>query len=67
MQLAIDLLIELSDFKFVTILVLEFKKIENMIKQNITLFILIQKQKQLLMKVILIIHLNHSIVLLYQK
>ena len=67
MQLAIDLLIELSDFKFVTILVLEFKKIENMIKQNITTFILIQKQKQLLMKVILIIHLNHSIVLLYQK
>ena len=67
MQLAIDLLIELSDFKFVTILVLEFKKIENMIKQNITPFILIQKQKQLLMKVILIIHLNHSIVLLYQK
>ena len=67
MQLAIDLLIELSDFKFVTILVLEFKKIENMIKQNITPFILIQKQKQLLMKVILMIHLNHSIVLLYQK
>ena len=67
MQLAIDLLIELSDFKFVTILVLEFKKIENMIKQNITPLILIQKQKQLLMKVILIIHLNHSIVLLYQK
>ena len=67
MQLAIDLLIELNDFKFVTILVLEFKKIENMIKQNITPFILIQKQKQLLMKVILIIHLNHAIVLLYQK
>ena len=37
-----------------------------MIKHNIALFILTQKQKQLLMEVILMTYLNKSIVLLYQ-
>ena len=36
-----------------------------MIKQNITPVILTQKLKQLLMKVILMMYLNQSIVLLY--
>ena len=36
------------------------------IKQNMTLFIPIQKQKQLSMKVILMIYLNQSILRLYQ-
>ena len=49
-----------------TTLVLEFKKIEVMIKQNITLFIQIQKQKQLLMKITLMMYMNQSILQLYQ-
>ena len=57
---------ELRGFKFVTTLVLESKKLKMMIKQNIAPFIQTQKQKQLLMKVILIMHLNQSFVQLYQ-
>ena len=61
----IDLLTELKGFKFVTTLVLEFKKM--IIKQYITPFSsLTQKQEQLLMKTILMMYLNQSIVLLYQ-
>ena len=60
----IDLLTELKGFKFVTTLVLEFKK--TIIKQYITPFSLTQKQEQLLMKTILMMYLNQSIVLLYQ-
>ena len=37
-----------------------------MIKQNIALLIHIKKQKQLLMKVILMMYLNQSILQLYQ-
>ena len=37
-----------------------------MMKQNITPFIYPQKLKQLLMRVILTIHLNQSVVILYQ-
>ena len=60
----IDLLTELKGFKFVTTLVLEFKKM--IIKQYIIPFSLTQKQEQLLMKTILMMYLNQSIVLLYQ-
>ena len=62
----IDLVIELKCFKFVATLVLEFEKIEMMIKQNIAFFILTQKLKQLLLRVTLMFCLNLSIVLLYQ-
>ena len=49
-----------------TTLVLVLKKIEE-IKQNMTHFINTQKQKQLLMKVtLLIMYLNQSILQLYQ-
>ena len=44
-----------------TIFVLELKKIEMIIKQKIAFFIQIQKQKQLLMKVMLTMCLNHLI------
>ena len=59
----IDLLFELREFKFVATLVLEFKKKNNetMITENIALFIRTQKQKQLLMKVTLMIYLNQPI------
>ena len=50
----IDLVTELKDFKFMTILALEFKKEKMMIKKNIVPFTRMQKQKQLLMKVTLI-------------
>ena len=53
-------------YKFVTTLVLESKKIEIDEKQNMTLFIHTQKQKQLLMKVTLMMYLNQSILRLYQ-
>ena len=62
----IDLLTELKGFKFVTALVLEFKKKKMMIKENIAFFIQTQREKQLLVKMILMMHLNQSIVLLYQ-
>ena len=59
----IDLLSELKCFKFITTLVSQFKKIEiirieKMIKQNITPSTRTQKQKQLLMKVTLMMRLN---------
>ena len=38
-----------------------------MMKQSTVLFIQTQKQKQLLMKVILMMHLSHLILQLYQK
>ena len=60
----IDLLTELKDFTFVTTLVLEFKKIEQ--KQNMIPFIRTQKQKQVLIKVTMIMYLNRSILQLYQ-
>ena len=50
----IDLVTELKDFKFMTILALEFKKEKMMIKKYIVPFTRMQKQKQLLMKVTLI-------------
>ena len=59
----IDLLSELKGFKFITTLVSQFKKIEiirieKMIKQNMTPSTRTQKQKQLLMKVTLMMRLN---------
>ena len=59
-------MIKLKGFKFVTALVLEFKKIENDNKTNLTLFIHIQNQKELLMKLTLMMYLNQSILQLYQ-
>ena len=44
-----------------TIFVLELTKIEMIMKQKIAFFIQIQKQKQLLMKVMLTMCLNHLI------
>ena len=44
-----------------TIFVLGLKKIEMIMKQKIAFFIQIQKQKQLLMKVMLTMCLNHLI------
>ena len=52
----IILLSELRRFKSVGTLVLEFKNIEMIMKPNIPLFILTQKQKQLSMKVVLMIY-----------
>ena len=57
-----DLLSELKGFKFVTILVFEFKKKKVMMKQNIALFIQPQKLKQLLMRLILMMCLNSKII-----
>ena len=59
----IDLLSELKCFKFITTLVSQFKKIEiirieKMIKQNMAPSTRTQKQKQLLMKVTLMMRLN---------
>ena len=61
----IDLLPKLKRFKFLT-LVLEFKKCKMMMKNYIAPFIRTHKQKQLLMKVTLMMYLNQSIVVLYQ-
>ena len=60
------LLTELKGFKFVTTLVLVFKKIESDEKTKHDTFIQSQKQKQLPMKVILMMYLNQSILQLYQ-
>ena len=62
----IDLMSQLKVFKFVTALVIEFKKYKVMIKHYMQPFTRTQKQRQLLMKKILIMHLNQSIALLYQ-
>ena len=59
----IHLLPELEGFKFAITLVLEFKKYTMMI--NTGSFIQTQNQKQLLMKMILMIYLNWFIVLFY--
>ena len=59
----IHLLTELEGLKFVTTLVLEFKKYTMMI--DTASFIQTQNQKQLLMKMILMIYLNWFIVLFY--
>ena len=59
----IHLLTELEGFKFAITLVLEFKKYTMMIKTGS--FIQTQNQKQLLMKMILMIYLNWFIVLFY--
>ena len=58
----INLLCELRGFILVTTLVFKCKKKEKkkMMKQNIPPFLLTPKQKYLLMKVILMIHLNQS-------
>ena len=52
-----DLLSESRDFKFVTTLVIEFKKVT--IQKNVAHFILTQEQKQLLWKATLIVYLNN--------
>ena len=49
-----------------TILVLEFKKIQINDKHYITSFIQTQKEKQLLMKLMLMVYLNQCIILSYQ-
>ena len=59
----IHLLTELEGLKFATTLVLEFKKYTMMI--DTASFIQTQNQKQLLMKMILMIYLNWFIVLFY--
>ena len=59
----INFLCELRGFILVTTLVVKCKKKKEkkkMMKQNIPLFLLTQKQKYLLMKEILMIHLNQS-------
>ena len=61
------LLTKLRGFKFVTKLILMIKKKKLKIKKKMThFFIHTQKQKQLLMKVILTMCLNKSILKLYQ-
>ena len=55
------LLTEIRGFKFVTTSILKFKKIENNVETKFIIFILTQKQKQLLMKVILMIYLNQFV------
>ena len=59
---------QLKDFIFVTTLVLALKKIQNgKIKQKMTVFIHTQKQKQLSVKVtLMIMYLDKSIPQLYQ-
>ena len=67
----IDLLSILRSFKFMTMSVLEFKK-QKMVYIYIYIYIYIasfirtQKQKQLLMKMTLMVYLNQSILLLHQ-
>ena len=63
----IDLLSEMRSFKFVTILFLEFKKIESDDEsKNAAFFMWNWKQKQLLMKMGLIMYSNQFILRLYQ-
>ena len=61
-----DLFSELGELKFETKLVLEFKKIEGDDLTRFNTFHSISKQKQLLMKAILMMYLNQSIVRFYQ-
>ena len=53
---------QIKGFKLVTAVVLVYKKTES----DMTPFIRSQKQKQILVKVTLMIYLNQSIVLLYK-
>ena len=64
LQLEINLLTKLKGFKLMTTLVVEFKKTKN--NDNAKPFIQTQKQKQLLMRVILMMYLYQFIVRLYQ-
>ena len=57
----IELLTQLKGSKFVTTLVLVFKKKEAKIKQSLTVFIQAQKQKKLSMKVTLMMCFNQLI------
>ena len=59
-------MLELRVFKFATTLILVFKKIKVMMKQSIVPFVRTQKQKKLLVKVILVMYLNQFILLLYE-
>ena len=61
-----ELLTQLKGFKFLTTLVLVFKKIESEDKTSITVFIYTQKQKLVPMKVTLIMCFNQSILQLHQ-
>ena len=62
----IDLLSELRGFKFVTTLVLESKKIESNDESKYSTFYSNSKQKELLMKVILMRYLDQFILQLCQ-
>ena len=62
-----DLSSELKGFRFVATLVVEFKKKKAMMKQNIALLIWPQGLKQLLMRVVLMMYLNKSVMQLFQK
>ena len=62
----IDLLSELRDFKFVTILVLELKKIKNDDKTIYTNFYLHSKAEAVINEMTLMMYLSQSILLLYQ-
>ena len=64
LQLEINLLTKLKGFKLMTTSVVEFKKTKN--DDNAKPFIQTQKQKQLLMRVILMMYLYQFIVRLYQ-
>ena len=59
-------LFEFDSFKCVATLVLKFKRYKAMIRHFIAPFIQTQKQKQLLMKVTLMMYLNQSTLLLYK-
>ena len=57
-----DLLTKLRGFKFVTTLIIDFRKIES---DDATKYTTKAKQKQLLIKIILMMHLNQFILKLY--
>ena len=61
-----NLLTELKEFKFMITLVLEFKKIESDDETKYSTFYSSSKAETIIMRVILIMHLNQSIVQLYQ-
>ena len=63
----IDLLFNFRGLKFVTTVVLKLRKKKVTIKHIILLFIRTQKQKNLLMKVILMMYLKQFMLGLYQK
>ena len=59
-------LLELRVFKFATTLSLVFKKIKVMMKQSVVPFVRTQKQKKILIKVILLMYLNQFIFQFYE-